>query len=148
MPHITKIGLAVLDDDRVLLVRKRGSDLYILPGGKPEGDEDDVTALRREIDEELGCSLSEVGLEFLGEFTDRVAGAIATTVTVRLYIGTLAGKPTPSSEIEELQWLSVLDRACARVAPSLENQILPYLLEELPQLSGAGRTKATAYNHA
>ncbi|KPH82735.1 NUDIX hydrolase [Bosea vaviloviae] len=148
MPHIIKIGLAVLDEHRVLLVRKRGSDLYILPGGKPEGNEDDLTALRREIDEELGCRLSEAGLEYLGEFTDRVAGTATTTVTVRLYVGLLSGPPRPMSEIEELQWFSPSDRVTNRVAPSLENQILPYLFEAMPRLSAGRRTGSKAFDHA
>lgn len=147
MPHITKIGLAVLDAHKVLLVRKRGSDLYILPGGKPEGDEDDLSALRREIDEELGCGLSGDGLEFLGEFTDRVAGTLSTTVTVRLYVGVLTGDPRPMAEIEELHWFSPSDDVTQRVAPSLENQILPYLFVELPRRAAGASSRVMVCNH-
>ena len=54
---ITKIGLAIVDANHLLLVRKRNSSFYILPGGKPEPGEDDIAALCREIDEELGCRI-------------------------------------------------------------------------------------------
>ena len=45
--EITKIGLAVMDGERVLLVKKRGSDFLILPGGKPEKNETDAQTLSR-----------------------------------------------------------------------------------------------------
>jgi 8-oxo-dGTP diphosphatase len=41
----------------MLVVRKRGTAIFMKPGGKREPGEDDLTALAREIDEELGCRL-------------------------------------------------------------------------------------------
>jgi 8-oxo-dGTP diphosphatase len=52
---IHKVGLAVVSGDRLLVVRKRGTGTFILPGGKPEGSEGDLATLAREVDEELGC---------------------------------------------------------------------------------------------
>jgi 8-oxo-dGTP pyrophosphatase MutT (NUDIX family) len=72
--EITKIGLAVMDGDRVLLVKKRGSEYLILPGGKPEKNETDTQTLSRELDEELGCRLVPDQLTFLGTFSDEAAG--------------------------------------------------------------------------
>ena len=44
-------------EDRVLLVRLQFSDRsrWVLPGGGKEGEEDDATALRRELMEETGA---------------------------------------------------------------------------------------------
>src|ERR1051325_1537771 len=109
--EITKIGLALVRGDQLLLVRKRGSCVYILPGGKPEKDESDVRALSREIEEELGCRLDTTNLVFLGSFVDTAADANETVVTVKLYGGgRLIGEPSPRSEIEEIFWFSP-DRA-------------------------------------
>ena len=47
--EILKIGVAVTDADRLLLVRKKGTGSYILPGGKPEEGESDLQALKREV---------------------------------------------------------------------------------------------------
>jgi len=129
MPHIVKIGLAVMRNGRVLLARKRGLELCILPGGKPETGESDEAALVREIDEELGCGIETGSLTHLGDFTDRAAGKPDTLVTVRLYAGRLVGEPVPRNEIEGLVWLGPEDAVGGpvKVAPSLERQILPFL---------------------
>jgi 8-oxo-dGTP diphosphatase len=128
MPReIVKIGLAVVQDGCLLLVRKRGSDCLILPGGKPERGEDDLTALSREIDEELGCALNHQRIRYLGAFRDRAAGLADTDVVVKLYAGTLVGDPVPQAEIEQLIWFNPRTGTSTALAPSLTNSIVPYL---------------------
>jgi 8-oxo-dGTP diphosphatase len=129
--EMTKIGIAIVHGDQLLLVRKRGSATYILPGGKPEQNENDVTALSREIEEELGCRLDTSSLVFLGSFTDKAADAEDTTVTVKLYGGGhLFGNPSPRSEIEEILWFSPEDAQTTELAPSLLNSIVPFLFNK------------------
>jgi 8-oxo-dGTP diphosphatase len=128
--EILKIGLAVTADDRLLVVRKKGGTLYILPGGKPEPGENDLEALVREVEEELGCSLNSTTIEFLGSFSDRAADMENTTVTVRLYAAQLVGDPIPQSEIENLKWFSPKEDGINSLAPSLQNQIVPFLFAE------------------
>src|SRR5437867_1486385 len=125
--QITKIGLAVIDQDRLLLVRKRGSDFYILPGGKPESSETDTETLSREVEEELGCRIASDGLVFLGAFCDEAAGMPGVNVTIRLYAGALIGTPTPRSEIDEVLWWTRGKYQDPCLAPSLRNSILPFL---------------------
>lgn len=125
--EIIKIGLAVVDGNCLLLVRKRGSDFYILPGGKPEPGESDIEALSREVDEELGCRIESENLVFLGSFSDQAAGQADVRVTVKLYAGSLIGNPSPKSEIDKLVWLSPQERQAPNLAPSLRNSILPFL---------------------
>ena len=130
MPReIIKIGLAVFRGGRLLLVRKRGSNCYILPGGKPEEGEDDLTALSREIDEELGCALEPRRVRYLGVFRDRAASLTDTDVVVKLYAGTIVGKPSPRAEIEQLIWFKPHTRISRQLAPSLSNSIVPYLFQ-------------------
>jgi 8-oxo-dGTP diphosphatase len=125
--EILKIGLAVTNNDRLLVLRKQGGSLYILPGGKPEPGENDLEALERELEEELGCKIDGSTIEFLGSFSDTAADLQNTVVTVRLYSGRLMGNPEPQSEIENLKWFSPDEDNIASLAPSLQNKILPFL---------------------
>ena len=122
---IEKVGLATFDNGRLLVVRKRGGSIFILPGGKPEGEEGDLAALAREIHEELGCTVSAPFLS--GTFKDRAAGIDDAVVIVRLYTGTLIGRPEPRAEIEELAWVDVRKPGLVPLAPSIVNGILPHL---------------------
>lgn len=129
MRHIIKVGLAVTEGGRILLVRKHGSSSWILPGGKPEAGEGDVTALVRELGEELGCGLDGEGI-FLGEFSAPAADSEKEAmVHVRLYLGGLNGQPVPQSEIEEMAWVELDNHTAYSVAPSLRDQILPMLAD-------------------
>jgi 8-oxo-dGTP diphosphatase len=133
MPReITKIGLAVMDGDRVLLVKKRGSDFLILPGGKPESNETDVQTLSREVDEELGCCLVSDQLRFLGTFSDEAAGMPGVKVTIRLYSGSVVGTPVPHAEIDSIVWWTPTEHHHSMLAPSLKNSILPFLNTNFP----------------
>src|SRR5580693_6507045 len=125
--EITKIGLAVMDGDRVLLVKKRGSGFLILPGGKPEKNETDVQTLSRELDEELGCRLAYDQLTFLGTFSDEAAGMPGVNVTIRLYAGPVIGTPIPRAEIDSIVWWTSTEHNQSVLAPSLRNSILPFL---------------------
>jgi 8-oxo-dGTP diphosphatase len=139
---ILKVGLAVTDYDRLLLVRKRGTVTYILPGGKPEKDEDDLRTLSREIEEELGCQLDARTVVFLGCFSDHVADDVDTMVTVRLYRAKLVGTPTPRAEIEELKWFCPSTNSGTPLAPSLTSQIIPYLSSHGYLNQNAARSQA------
>jgi 8-oxo-dGTP diphosphatase len=140
--EILKIGLAVLKGGRLLLVRKRGTACYILPGGKPEQGEDDLTALGREIEEELGCRVDLTCVRFVGDFRDRAAGHTDVDVVVKLYAGPLIGEPTPQSEIEQLLWFSPRSRKKAELAQSLSNSIVPHLIQSGEIVSRSARAHA------
>jgi 8-oxo-dGTP diphosphatase len=128
--EILKVGLAVTDMDRLLVVRKKGGSSYILPGGKPEAGEDDLQALTREIEEELGCQLNRATIVFLGSFSDSAADMVNATVTVRLYAAQLVGDPAPQAEIENLKWFCPNSESSVSLAPSLQNHIVPFLFAQ------------------
>lgn len=122
---IHKVGLAAVDEGKLLVARKRSSDIFILPGGKPEGTESDLETLAREVNEELGCRIDRPCLR--GVFIDVAAGMTNAVVVVRLYGATLVGEPRPLAEIEELAWIDVRQQSTIMLAPSIENKILPFL---------------------
>lgn len=124
MKVIRKIGLLVQRDGKILLCRKKqGTQLLILPGGKPERGETALECLEREIGEEMGASVRAA--ELLGEYSGRAAGEDAL-VQIELYSGELTAEPSPQGEIAELIWWGPNDNE-AQLAPSLVNHILPDL---------------------
>lgn len=99
------IVTAVIRDDagRMLVVRKRGTVLFMKPGGKREPGEDDLTALARELDEELGCRL--VSASLLGAFEAPAAHEPGFTVRAATYLADVEGEVAARAEIAELAWI-------------------------------------------
>jgi 8-oxo-dGTP diphosphatase len=123
--RIIKVGLAAVVNGQLLVLRKRGGRTFILPGGKPEDDEDDRTTLLRELDEEIGCSATD--LHFEGAFVDQAADMQDVEVEVRLYTGRLIGTPSVRSEIEEMAWIQLDADPQVPLASSIIRKILPHL---------------------
>ena len=133
--EILKVGLAAIANGQLLVVRKRGSTTFILPGGKPEAGERHLDTLSREIAEELGCGVALPC--YAGRFSDAAADAPGgTRVVVMLYSGELVGTPSPSSEIEELAWLDLVGSSGLRLAPSISNQVVPFLRGVIDRTGG------------
>ncbi len=56
--YVSSARAVVIDGDRVLLVQDRDGGVHIIPGGKLEAGETPEDAMRREVIEETGWSLS------------------------------------------------------------------------------------------
>ena len=122
---IQVVGAVIRDDDgRLLTVRKAGTTIYMLPGGKPEPGEDDLAALRRELVEELGVRLRRATL--LGTFEARAANEPGARVRSNAYEVEVEGGIAPAAEIAEIRWI---DPAApdAPLAHLLREQILPVI---------------------
>ncbi len=120
---IIKIGLAVVNRRKILLVRKKGLKELILPGGKPEGAETRIRCLRRELREELGVGIVEP--KYLGVFEEKAAGR-KDKVRIFLYYGKIIGNPKPSGEIVALRWFG--RKSKYHLSPILKNRIIPFLI--------------------
>ncbi len=129
MSLIKKSAIAIVVDNKLLVVKPHNSSYLLMPGGKPEAGESAIAALKREIMEELGCGIDESSLAYLGTFEDVAAGSSAKRVSIDLYSGKLVGTPKPSSEIEELVWISAAEAAAnQQVSPIIKNRIVPFLI--------------------
>jgi 8-oxo-dGTP diphosphatase len=129
MNTITKVGLAIIKDKKLLIVRKEGTTKFLVPGGRPENSENEVETLQREIMEELNCDLDLNSLQYIGEFADIAANEPNTIIKVKLYSGTVSGSMVASSEIEEIRWFNPQSDDMEILAPSIKNKIVPGLLE-------------------
>src|SRR5882724_3198666 len=84
---------------RVLLVRKRGTAAFMQPGGKRDPGEDDVTALARELDEELGCRVVPQSVAPLGVFECQAANEPERRVHAAVYAVDVTGAVAARAEI-------------------------------------------------
>jgi len=122
-----KVVAALIRDDagRVLLVRKRGTLAFMQPGGKIDPGEDDITALSREISEELGCSLVQASVRPLGAFDAIAANEPGFRVQANLYRVDVTGSITPSQEIDEAIWIDPSSPPEIDLAPLTRDHVLP-----------------------
>ncbi|MCX6407734.1 MAG: NUDIX domain-containing protein [Propionibacteriales bacterium] len=120
-------ALVTRADGRTLLVRKRGTALFMNPGGKPEAGESHVEALTRELDEELGLVVDPARLEPLGTIRTVAAnepGHDLVAHCFRLPVDDPAHEV--AAEIEEARWVDPHAPDVA-LAPLAAEHLLPLL---------------------
>lgn len=116
MTLIDKVAWIRVESGRILSTRSRGKDVYYLPGGKREPGETDVEVLVREIREELDVAIEPASAEHVGTFRAQAHGhADGIDIRMTCYTADYEGTLTPSSEIDEVIWLTYADRD--RVSP-------------------------------
>ena len=126
---IKVVAYAVVENRRLLMVRKRYTAKFMFPGGKFNAGESDLDCLVREVHEELGCKVDTDTVHFLGEFMTQAANEPNTQLIARVYKGQLLGDPAPSNEIEEIAWLSHDGKTKWAIAPLISECVLPQLVE-------------------
>ncbi|MCP9338081.1 NUDIX hydrolase [Stutzerimonas xanthomarina] len=130
---VLKIATACLLDEagRVLVVRKRGTHVFMLPGGKIERGETPRQALGRELHEELNLKVDTSQLESLGHFQSRAANEPDHWVEADVFFGRLKSSIKAQAEIDALDWLEVHAERQGHLAPLLREQVLPALRKRL-----------------
>ncbi|MFI7482797.1 DUF4031 domain-containing protein [Kocuria sp. M1R5S2] len=140
---LTITAVCLLDDDGALLtVRKRGTDSFMLVGGKIDPGETPEEAVVREAAEEVGLDLGPRGLRLLGRYTAPAANETSTWVHATVFTAPLAGRPQPRAEIEELRW-QPLEEAAPELAPLLRDHVIPALRRSAPARRPAPRSDAS-----
>jgi uncharacterized protein (TIGR00730 family) len=124
---VIRIVAALVQDEsrRVLLVRKKGTRAFMQPGGKLRDSESHLTALERELGEELSCSIRPDSPAFLGTFTAPAANESGCLVEAALYRVELMGTINAASEIEEVLWLDPSQPHQIELAPLTSGSVLP-----------------------
>jgi len=118
-------GLIRDADGRLLTVRKSGTGAYMLPGGKREPGEDDLTALARELFEELGVRM--VSAEKFGNFEAPAINEPGARVRSDVYSVTIEGPYAPGAEIADLLWIDPKGPPDVALAHLLRDHVLPML---------------------
>lgn len=119
--------LAVDDAGRMLVVRKRGTSVWMQPGGKPEPGETPAETLARELHEELGVRLDPADLEPLGTFTTAAANEARTTLVADVFRATIEHPVVADAEIDAVMWMHPDDFAHHQLAPLITQHMLALL---------------------
>ena len=133
MTSIHVCAAIILDpDQRLLMVRKRGTTAFLQPGGKPEAGETPVQTIARELAEELRLQLAPERFLPLGRFEEQAANepgfrVIAEAFAVHLTV-TEAASATASAEIAEARWLTPAEALEVDLAPLSRHQFLPLVM--------------------
>ncbi len=104
---IEKLAFLEIKDKKLLVSLSTGNTTWYIPGGKREEGETDLQALTREVKEELNVDIDPNSLKFFGIF-EAPAHEKPKDVMVKMlcYFAKYKGTPTPSSEIEKLDYFS------------------------------------------
>lgn len=97
-------------DGSVLSVRKRGTNSFMHPGGKPEPGETPAQCAVREVEEELGLVLDPERLDLVAVHRTAAANETGRPLIATVFLHPhLSGRShpevTPAAEIEEVRWV-------------------------------------------
>ncbi|NVZ61007.1 NUDIX domain-containing protein [Pseudomonas gingeri] len=119
-------ALLIGPDGRTLLVRKRGTQAFMQPGGKIEAHEQPAVALVRELEEELGLRVDPAAARYLGQFCAPAANEPGFDVSAELFLLDIGEAVEPAAEIEEVVWIDPATDGNLCLAPLTRDLILPF----------------------
>jgi len=100
-------GLVTLQDRKLLLAYSKRKQAFYLPGGKLDEGEDAVTALTREIKEELSIAVLPDELVFYCHISAPAYGEQPPVIMEQdCFLYTLKSVPVVNAEIEEIGFFS------------------------------------------
>lgn len=134
-PNIIRIASAIIlnKNKEMLVVRKRNSLFYMLPGGKIEANESLIETLIRELKEELDLNFSAADFSFLGTHEAVAVNESNTIVQGNIFIlndSLSLSNIVNHSEIEEVTWISKSNYQDFQLAHLLEEFALPRWLND------------------
>lgn len=100
-------GLVVLRDRKLLLAYSKRKQAFYLPGGKLDEGEDAITALIREIKEELSIDILPHELGFYCHISAPAYGEQPPVIMEQdCFLYTLSSTPSANAEIEAIRFFS------------------------------------------
>ncbi|MFU9138324.1 NUDIX hydrolase [Erwinia tasmaniensis] len=128
MNVIVKCSAVIIHQRSLLLTRKRGTRIFISPGGKPERGEDHLSCLKRELQEELGVQVK--AFRPFGLFHGR-AEFESMAIENHVYHVEIVGQPRAGAEIEEIAWVNYRQPPCEIAVGSIfRDNVMPLLYQQ------------------
>ncbi|WP_407730192.1 NUDIX domain-containing protein [Pseudomonas helleri] len=133
MSKTIRIAAALLiePNGQTLLVRKRGTQAFMQPGGKIDAGEQPAEALARELHEELGLIIEPSDAVYLGNFSAPAVNEPGYTVEADLFQVTIDEPVSPAAEIEEVRWIDPATDGDLILAPLTRDLILPFYRQSM-----------------
>jgi 8-oxo-dGTP diphosphatase len=129
MKVIHKIAAVVISDNKFLMVRKAGKDMWTSLGGRIEPDETEEQCLLREIKEEANCSAKII--RKLGDFENRAVFDDATVKLSAFLVELIGNIEIIDPELEEHKFIgSSYKQDGIKLPPTIENQVIPLCIKE------------------
>jgi 8-oxo-dGTP pyrophosphatase MutT (NUDIX family) len=131
-------ALAVDDEGRILLQRRRDTGQWALPMGKQEIGETPSECAVRETREETGVLVEPTG--FLGVYSDPrhivayTDGEVRQAYEVMLLARPVSGVPAANDEASDVRWVASAELASLDIHPTQWRQLDDYLTGCYPHI--------------
>ncbi|WP_213813965.1 NUDIX domain-containing protein [Glaciihabitans sp. dw_435] len=128
---VIRVAAALIVDGtgQLLLVRKRGTGMFMQAGGKIEPQETPLAALVRELGEELGLTLDGNTFEYLGRFDTQAANEHGHDLIAEVFAVETDQVPVAAAEIDELRWVDPASHEGIPLAPLTTDVLIPLALD-------------------
>ena len=127
------VAVIISADDCLLIVQKQSSSYYQLPGGKLDGQEQPIEALKRELSEELNLTLADHQIHFAGIHEAKAVNEAGRIVQGHVFIVKLAASQEQvqaHAELREVHWLAKAEIQDYKLANLLREFALPIWLNK------------------
>ena len=109
--YLNKIGLILIHNGKLLMVRPKGRNVFLFPGGPREAGENDAQCLVRKVKQELGIETDIASIQYYGTFTAQAHGqAPGVLAKLTCYMANCKGKIRATNSIDEFAWFGYKQR--------------------------------------
>lgn len=124
---IVKHAAIIIRNNKILLTRKKKTSIFISPGGKIEPGETPQECLKREIKEEIDTEVVAAKLFCTNHAT---AALENKKIEISSWLVEITGDPVPSSEIDELRWISFSESHSMNIGSIFRDHVIPALKKQ------------------